>query len=459
MCDLLRKHSTTTHQEKKKTMCRIDKRPPCFPKLKSSDKRYTKAELMKIWKEGHCDAVWKEKVRLVKDYCHAFVSLMKEDVVAFAVTPKFKLLFSKILEKYRQSHAKWVYDRVLQYTVKTIDFSSSSLQKPSVKIDMLYTDKELTTINIHLYPLCSSGGGNMTLPRSFTTHRKSLFNRNMTVTIETHLEKWLHDQTKYIFQTLTYEQRLILLTYTYGGDQMLNQYLLGIINPLAIIPEMDAKTKNSLYSRYRDLYIMPLVIFLYRDMQVSASCESFIQRVLHVTTNLYMYGKRIVSSLKTLYKKKNDSISSVYTLFFRFLVRYREIIPLVVFQRWLKQCARELKSIILSAPRPQFSFYVYRGIKTNEYVVIGHEKKHVFVQKSFMSTSLNLCEALSFKAKDDSCCIHQIFVPKNSSCLFMALTYFQETEVLFPSGSSLYPITQEYTAKNVDIRVQDFALV
>lgn len=473
MCALLQKKSgsVTPSIEKPSNVpikCQIEKIPPCFPGTKK--RRYKKSELIEAWKKGGCETFWKKaSPKTVKEYCEAFTSIMSHSTpesIGFSIPSLWKTVFGKIVEKYKTIVSKpgWIHDRFLYINVKSIVFPSKT--KPSVKMNMLRkiskTYGPVTTMQVILRPLCTASYGfdakEINLPHSFTRDRHFLFNRNMTNTVETHLEHWLGLQMDYIYKTLTWEQQLIVLTYTYGGDQMLNKYLLGTTDPLAIVPESDVKTPDSLYSRYRDLYVMPLVLFLYQDLQASPTWQSFVERVLH-TKDTSLFKKSIVTSLKTFFRSRQKSLEDVYITLFRFLVRSRGDLPIAVFQRWLDKYAHNLNTIILHAPRPSFSFYAYRGIKNNDYVHIGNVKKYVFVQKSFLSTSLNLCEALSFKNKTDSCCIHQIFIPKNTPCLFMGLTYFSEAEVLFPYGSSLYPVTTEYVAKNVPVQVQDFTLV
>jgi len=377
-------------------------------------------------------------------------------------------VFVAIVWRYRATRfsapKQWIHDRFLCANIQNISFPYHS--KPGIKISLLQKDVSssmfdlLPFTQLALRPLCTGSCGydlkEIDLPKSFTHHRDCLFNRNLTNTIETHLQDWITLQIKYVCTTLTWKKKLVLLTYTYGGDQMLNQLLLGNVDVQSILPETNV-TKDSLYSRYRDRYVMPLVSFLYQDLQQSSSWDGFATRVMHTTD----ISKPMLSTFKTLYRHKGKPLGeiSTYILLFRFLIHSRDRLPVPVFQTWLGGYAYLLNDIILDAPRPSFSFYVYRGIKTNDYVRIGHVKKHLFVQKSFLSTSLNLCEAFSFKNKETPCCMHQIFVHKQPPCLLMGLTYFPEAEVLFPLTRSLYPLRPEYTAKNVNVRVQDFALV
>lgn len=283
----------------------------------------------------------------------------------------------------------------------------------------------------------------------------SLFNRNLTIPMfRQELEELVKKQERFI-DSLDWRQKICIFFYTYGGDKMVNNFLLGEnIMSTQVIPEEDTEDTFTFYVRFMTTNIYPLTLFLYLDL-IHCKKENDI---------LNRHGKireDIQNKLKDLWKKiKGKKFSQAYEPIFRFFVENRKMFPEEILKTYIQEFLAILEEILKKVPKTQSQFWVYRGIKKKDYVIIGKEKKYIFLNRSFMSTSLNLCMTGDFKDPQTNCCIQQILVPKGVSCLFISMisSFPDEQEILFPPRSFLYPISDDYVASNVDIQTRKFVI-
>lgn len=154
------------------------------------------------------------------------------------------------------------------------------------------------------------------------------------------------------------------------------------------------------------------------------------------------------------------NFSRVYYDIFKFFVKSKRMINEKFLFPLIESFYHQLNTVIQNAPNTTFQFWVYRGIKGKDYVIVGDAKKYVFTNKLFMSTSFDLCQALQFKKEKDPCCLQQILVTKDLPCLLIScLSYFEyENEILFLPERHLYPLGNDFITTNVDVDTRKFVL-
>jgi len=127
---------------------------------------------------------------------------------------------------------------------------------------------------------------------------------------------------------------------------------------------------------------------------------------------------------------------------------------------WTGEYILHLNAIFDKAPPvPAPGLYVYRGVRNSLYV--SPNKKNVFVNETFMSTTPDMTKALEFKAVKTNCCLFSIQVLPGSKCLLAAcLSYYKdEFEVLFAPGRHLFITKNQFHASNKELLVTRFSLV
>lgn len=248
---------------------------------------------------------------------------------------------------------------------------------------------------------------------------------------------------------------MILFFYTYGGDNMVNNFLLGQeIDSRNYIPEKDLSDVDTPYVRFLSSKIYPLSLFLYKDLVGCPQIKDLLMRHGMIPADFK-------AKVELLWKKvKTKSFHQAYQTLYFFFVENREDFPSVILKNYTQEFTNTLINILHRVPKTNIQFWVFRGISKKDYVVIGNEKRYVFTNKPFMSTSLDLCQSAYFKNQISSCCIQQILVPKGVSCLFISLlsSFRYEKEILFPPNSYLFPISDDYLATNVNIETRKFTI-
>jgi len=113
---------------------------------------------------------------------------------------------------------------------------------------------------------------------------------------------------------------------------------------------------------------------------------------------------------------------------------------------------KDLNNAIYEAPRPQRSFWVFRGIHGQKYRPGDFVN---FLTSKSGTFNINVPAGYVGDKTDPECCYMRIFIPKNS-----ILGYHpSEDQVIFPSGTKLYitkgPVLEEgkkfYTAIYTDV--------
>jgi len=438
--------------------------------------------MIQFWNTQGCNHYWKgPRPRTIPQFCQAFSTILSSHVQSSLHTMPSSL--KTALRTWIQKRVRERANRMFMYREEMMNISKKyvfamypsilNVQRGSIgtQIEQIHSkgipsSLSLLTMMMGCSPYASYNGSQFfPLDSSKLRQRSYLFNRNLHDGFSPFFEKTIQQQQHYVYQQLDPFQRMVMLSYTYGGDKIVNSYLLKKIDPLKVIPEVTLGDIPSAYDNYRNKYLMPLLLYLYKDWVKAESMNDLTHRLL----GSFSTKKQICSSLRELWKLRSTieiSFESSYKPLLHWLCTNRTLFKedaKETFERYVSKYVHDLRTIIQEAPRLEEPLFVYRGISTKDYIRLGEKKKHVFVQEPFMSTSLSICKAIFFKSKTSSCCLHQIFIPKGTRVLFsFLLSYFGEQEILLPPETWLYPLRPEYMfslQKNQSLQVQDWSVV
>jgi len=203
--------------------------------------------------------------------------------------------------------------------------------------------------------------------------------------------KWLYDSINYI-SSLSIEDKFTLYGYTQNGDVFSNLYLRDEKNNL----EDYINTKIYVRSEY------------YEDGEIYFPL--FFQ-AMRVIKNNNKYTK-----LRGLFSGKNSES-------YMKLLENKDEVSIEFWIEVIKEFIRDLTRIIDKCPKTTKEFVVYRGIK-DKYISVD---KKIFVNSTFMSTSLDYTKALEFV--ENGCCLKRIIIPKKSTIIFIECITQNKDEV------------------------------
>ena len=287
---------------------------------------------------------------------------------------------------------------------------------------------------------------------------QALINRNLTIDNFQEIGIWAERQEQYI-QSLSWEDKIIVFCYTYGGDKMVNGLLLNQgISSKKVIPEKIINNPNSPYSLFLSCRIFPLALFFFKEALSCKNGNDFSN--MHGPIPEFFRQYLISFWNDMIQTKKIRNFHKAYEPIYQFFVNHRDNFPTDILMDYITLFKNRLEHIIRNAPKTSIQFWLYRGIDKKDYVIIGNEKRFVFRNVPFMSSSLNICKSSRFKSKQSSCCIQQILVPKGVSCLFISMisSYPDEEEIVFAPGSYMSPLTEDFIATNIQVDTRKFVI-
>lgn len=485
----------------KTVKCILDKNRPCDSRSRKPN-RYTKTELVDFW-NTNCKTLSNEKPKTIDGYCKAIQNVTKQPskkpnghgekkkgtqapVQSKQTLPVIQVQHLSALEENSKAKILRFLKRYrLKKKIEKIDFNdlNSDLNFSVFNVKIM-NDKFFRVAPTNITPELKDLLQNFE-QNKFTTKEeklslivegcyededrfrlyidnwerelknpKSLVDRNITIRDIKKLVAWSEQQKAYL-QSLSTLDKMSVFCYTYGGDKIVNSLLRGDSpDPKEIIPNLVYNRTSAPYVRYVSKCVFPLAPFLYHDIIESKDVETF--------CSLYDWIPDHFAELMTeLYKKvKGSRFSECYFDIFMFFVDNKHRLPALMLYSLVETFKNTLEKVVRNAPKTPLQFWVYRGIDQNDYVVVGDKKRYVFKNDLFMSTTLNLCHAGTFKNEYNNCCIQQILVPKGISCLMVLLLSFfpEEIEILFPPGAHLYPISPDFIASNTDTMTRKFLI-
>jgi hypothetical protein len=418
--------------------CLIDINRPCGTK---GPNKYTLKEVKELWTSECKDLPEFKKIKpaTLKVYCSIlhkrYDLLMLSAVYKIPETIKETLIKLSHNVKLKMSLVNFIYVRLKVYN----DLFTKGNHKNISDIMADNEKKEVKNFRIDLIPPHS------VFNKTFFINRpNSLYNKNV-ISFSALSYDWIKAQNDYIFG-LSWEDKMRTLTYTYGGDKIANSYLLG--NNISITDIM------SKFTQYEKGMLFPLAVDIYLDAQKFKSCKDWADTVF-VTPE---FIKPDTLSLFTKIKSSKYNIN-VYNAIIEVLIVYKTYIKQDYMTRMVVAYINGLTKVINNAPPvPKDGIFVYRGVTSSDYVKTN--KNNVFVNNSFMSTSLSIYVALRFKTEASKCCLFAIQVLPGARCLLATpISYYHdEIEILFAPGKHMFVTKTEKEPTNAKILVTHFAL-
>lgn len=244
-------------------------------------------------------------------------------------------------------------------------------------------------------------------------------------------EKWFEKQFHYQ-KSLPFIQQIMILCYTYGGDQIIHAYLSG---PFI--------RKNVLkHSEYQTKYVFPLypvfvefmchepkdfLKFMMKYKPPDFDKERWIDELEEIGYSSSKQSTKCGSDIFSYYRQTYHTFFSPNAVF---------LLPVDFYKCLAQKYAYFMQKIIMLAPKLSCPLIVYRGVKTIDYLNFTNHNTHI--EKRFVSTSLDIDIATETQFVNEKCCILKMFLLKNTKCLFPILSYFQEFEIILPPNSKFY---------------------
>jgi len=258
--------------------------------------------------------------------------------------------------------------------------------------------------------------------------------------------QWLHDQFDY--QTnLPFVHKLNLLAYTYGGDVMMHAYLDKVF-------EIKQSWKfEYINARLHPLYSSILHMMITCPTEFKDKCIEYRPDGMtesQVTTEIEKIGYKACAAMKDIKKLvPGHIVLTKYTdtmkLFFMnpptFGYFKSEFYDMLV-----KQLITDVKSLIFKAPRLSNNVYVYKGLKSDDFM--NFETRNMYKNKRFISTTINPKITQNFSGMN--CCLQKIHLLKGTSCIYVYISYFQEFEILLPPDRIFYALSEKYKPLNTE---------
>ena len=234
------------------------------------------------------------------------------------------------------------------------------------------------------------------------------------------LNKFIKQQQDF-FETLSIRELYNLKYYTSTGYELLNSYLKGKFN------------KNKKY----DIYIYGI------NNNFSDNYLLFYYQFLDIFHDIYNNKQQdkynFLSKTNFDFNKMNDK-----EYFNNYIYKNFKYIDNKIFEKIFKNYINEMIDIFNKAPIVEDDIICYRGIKENhinENKDLISLKKGIYINNSFMSTSLFIDTAINFASNPD---IEKRYIQriniKNNRVIFLQLvsSYEHEYEILLPINSRLY---------------------
>ena len=259
--------------------------------------------------------------------------------------------------------------------------------------------------------------------------------------------QWLGKQFEYQTQ-LPFLKKLIVLVYTYGGDTMIHAYLDKTFN-----------INKAWTYEYETTYIHPLYPVILHLM--ISSPDEFIKTCVQYKPKS-METKQIIPLLDSIGLKQCKSLKvSTLSKGHEIFKNYRETLSLFFrnppnpvgffqpkfYEFLLDELIRETKSIIFRSPRLPHNLHVFKGLKSMDFM--DFKDRNMYKNKRFISTSID--PVVSKRFAGGSCCFQKIYLLKNTSCMFISISYFREAEILLPPDRILYATSNQYQPLNNNV--------
>jgi hypothetical protein len=410
-------------------LCLLDPNRPCGKNTSKKKNRYTLPELKALWKNECKDLpeFQGKKPVMIVDYCRLLKKRYMD--IKFVAIKKLPQKTVDALKKWLHNFSRPVpqqdtlflevdaYDFVLKNSIGTLEVLEGKISQPLKRRHFAF-HRGMTGTDFNMLKA--------------KTDPHYLYNSNVANTFP---KQWFQQQKDYIVG-LPWMNKVRLLCYSYAGDKICNSFILGTFSAKNVV---DTEFRTN-YSRR----IFPLALDMYLHTRQFSTFEKWIAFCGH--------GGNL--TVETRWRDTYDHIKKLpfdeaYDPILMFFYLEVDSISEKMWYTWAGEYALHLNAIISDAPRvPSPGFYTYRGVNDASFVTAN--KNNVFLNETFMSTSLGIEVGLKFKDPKSACCLFTLQILPGSRCLFLgSLSYFpQEMEVLFAPGRQLFVTKNQFKASN-----------
>lgn len=267
-------------------------------------------------------------------------------------------------------------------------------------------------------------------------------------------EDWFDLQRAYQMN-LPFLKKLIILTYTHGGDKIIHS-LIGIpastfnIGYTFVGADGTYMRKKYLTSFVYPLY--PVFIFLLTSTSPSRRTE-FIEFVKSSVRHPNPGKLSVINDILEKSGAYNDAYSPHHHVqrgddLFR---HYKEVVGNIFEKAWmkkdfyillLKQYKSILEKIISEAPPLLHALVVYKGVQSVDYMQF--DVNNMYTNNRFLSTTYDAKTAANESFTTEDCCLQKIILLKATKCLYPIMSYYNEYEILLAPGKKLYATSKLY---------------
>lgn len=246
---------------------------------------------------------------------------------------------------------------------------------------------------------------------------------------------WFEEQKKYQ-QNLSKVDQLLILSYTYGGDQIYHSWVSGKFKRRQF--ELSISEKYSTSTEH----LLPILPILYKIYLRNPSKFSTFLKNNFASTLQTKDRDELIK-----YLREPDPLhSSIQFQMIGWMIQHLSVAKASFYDVLFKNYELCLNQIIQSSPPVQHTMVVYKGLKDRDFIRFDKET-NVFENNYFVSTSIDFVQSKRF-AKHN-CCLLKITVLKGTKCLFPIFTYYPtELEVLFPTKRKFYLTKEVYKPGN-----------
>lgn len=252
-------------------------------------------------------------------------------------------------------------------------------------------------------------------------------------------QKWVDKQIEYQ-KKLSFQDQLILLSYTYAGDRLIHNYIEKSFDESTLF------VKDSYSTMLFPLYI-PFIMYmskhknnfkpdLFKRLYIQSEAQTLISPD-EIKKRFFEYGDRIS------FKSYNHILNSIFRT---------RILNNDFYNELFKIYHERLSSLILNSPPLEETLIVYKGLKDMDF--IDFKKNNIFTNRRYISTSYLVASAThaSFINTATSCCLQKITLLKRTKCLYVYFSYYNEYEILLPPDRHLYRTSAEYKPKHKNLK-------
>lgn len=389
------------------------------------------------------------------------------------LSDKIKNKLLNLVEKQRtRMNIQYVDENHKQFCASKQNYSLLSepiVHKTIGNIFPVYTNKQ------NFVQLMNSGTGftstfingmNFSLNNYNKSIALNLYNAESESVIDT---TWFKQVNEYI-KSLSAQDILTLIGYTFHGDVWANSYMRGTFD--------QSKFMNGVNHLY-DYWISSYMPLFFQALHVIESTKD-LNSLIHNSKHVYFVEKQMGNiSMESVLLKKDITVLEVLEIIrdkkhsivnsSKYLAM-GQIAGYFTVDFWLKcielYCA-DLNRIIRKAPALKTKMIVFRGVKDDYY--LKGSKKSLYTNQGFISTSIYYKKASNFAAyvgpKNHTCCLKRITLLPGTRCIFLSgLSKFpDEFEILLPSDSiyhlrnakATYKIYKDEYYKTTDICAVD----